>query len=118
MKCIFIKQPYCDLILNGVKKYEIRSWKTEYRGSILICASKKPISPKYNNLNLGVTICIADLIDIIPFEINMEKMAKIKYIKNNWAWVFKNPRKVKNIYYSGRLGLFDTPTYLKVEVNR
>ena len=33
------KQPYAELMLHG--KIETRTWKTDYRGSVLICASKK-----------------------------------------------------------------------------
>lgn len=34
------RQPYADLMLAG--KIETRSWKTNYRGWVLICSSKKP----------------------------------------------------------------------------
>lgn len=40
MKILTIKEPWASLIINGYKKYEFRSWKTKYRGKILIHASK------------------------------------------------------------------------------
>src|SRR5262245_329138 len=40
MKCISIKQPWASLVILGAKKFETRSWKTEYRGPLLIHASK------------------------------------------------------------------------------
>ena len=40
MKAITIKQPYASLIVEGIKDIENRTWKTNYRGRILIHAGK------------------------------------------------------------------------------
>lgn len=40
MKTLTLKQPWASLIANGYKKYEFRTWKTNYRGPILIHAGK------------------------------------------------------------------------------
>ncbi len=40
MKAITIRQPWATLIMQGVKRYEFRSWKTNYRGEVLIHAGK------------------------------------------------------------------------------
>lgn len=39
MKVLSIKEPFATLIKDGVKRYETRSWKTNYRGEIYIHAS-------------------------------------------------------------------------------
>ena len=44
MKTISVKQPYATLICAGVKKIENRSWKTDYRGRLLIHASGDALS--------------------------------------------------------------------------
>ena len=36
MKVLTIREPWASLIVNGYKEYEFRSWKTNYRGKILI----------------------------------------------------------------------------------
>ena len=36
MKVLTIKEPYASLIINGYKMYEFRSWKTNYRGKIIM----------------------------------------------------------------------------------
>ena len=36
MKALTIKEPWATLIIEGYKEYEFRSWKTNYRGKILI----------------------------------------------------------------------------------
>ena len=40
MKVLTIKQPWATLVAEGLKKYEFRSWKLNYRGEILIHAGK------------------------------------------------------------------------------
>ena len=43
MKAISIKQPWASLIAHGIKDIENRTWRTNYRGRVLIHAgaSKK-----------------------------------------------------------------------------
>ena len=38
MKVITLKQPWATLVAEGIKKYEFRSWRYNYRGEILIHA--------------------------------------------------------------------------------
>src|SRR5690625_200028 len=40
MKALSIRQPWAWLIVNGYKDIENRTWKTDYRGKLLIHASK------------------------------------------------------------------------------
>jgi hypothetical protein len=50
MKIISIRQPWADLIVNGSKNIENRSWPTSYRGPVLIHASlnaNRALCPKY-----------------------------------------------------------------------
>ena len=39
VKALSIKQPWAGMIACGAKPIEYRSWKTPYRGDLLICAS-------------------------------------------------------------------------------
>lgn len=41
MKAITVIQPWASLLVEGAKLFETRSWKTNYRGEILIHAGKK-----------------------------------------------------------------------------
>lgn len=40
MKAITIKQPWASLIAAGLKDIENRTWKTNFRGRVLIHAAK------------------------------------------------------------------------------
>lgn len=41
MKCLSIREPWLELILRGEKTEEYRTWPTQYRGPLLLHASKK-----------------------------------------------------------------------------
>ena len=58
MKVLTIREPWATLIINGFKCYEFRSWKTNYRGKILIHAGNgvdKDILYKFDNYNLNLS---------------------------------------------------------------
>ena len=75
MKVLSIKEPFATLIKDGVKIYETRSWKTNYRGEIYIHASKSlsksenvETANKYlkSEINPGYILCRCELVDCIP----------------------------------------------------
>lgn len=73
MKAITIKQPFASLIASGLKEYEFRTWKTAYRGEILIHAGKsidKAAMEKFASYGLeyptGCIIAKAVLTDCVP----------------------------------------------------
>lgn len=41
MKALSIKQPWASLIIEGLKDIENRSWKTSFRGTVLVHATAK-----------------------------------------------------------------------------
>lgn len=51
MKTLSIRQPFASLICRGIKTIENRTWKTDYRGKLLIHASGKPLAwPSFDYL--------------------------------------------------------------------
>jgi len=81
MKAITIYQPYASLIAVGAKRYETRSWATNYRGPIATHAGKRPWTESpFNFINAvrgylhddsgmiapipyGAVVATADLVD-------------------------------------------------------
>lgn len=83
---ITLWQPWAWLIAKGLKKFETRSWKTDYRGQILIhSAVKRPglaergywnwwmehgmlgtDPPELKSLPLGRIVAVADLAECCP----------------------------------------------------
>lgn len=122
MKAITIKEPWASLIVNGYKKYEFRSWKTNYRGKILIHAGMSIEKDMLGNIkdynieiNKGAIIGEADLVDCIlvneEFDKELRNIDKIVYGNNhinNYAWKLENIKKYdKPILIKGKLGLWN-----------
>ena len=123
MKALTIKEPLATLIIDGYKKYEFRSWKTKYRGKILIHAGmslEKDMLKKFENYNLecskGQIIGEANLTDCIlvdeKFNQELLKIDPIVYGKANhvmkYAWKLENIKKYDEpISVKGKLGLWN-----------
>ena len=123
MKVLTIREPWASLIINGYKKYEFRSWKTNYRGKILIHTSQKiekEMLSRFKDYNLncvsGSIIGEAELTDCIlvdeKFNQNLRKTDNVVYGKSNhvekYAWKLENIKKYdKPIPMKGKLGLWN-----------
>lgn len=123
MKALTIKQPWASLIIEGYKKYEFRSWKTNYRGKILIHSGlsleKDMIErfKEYNlNYNLGYIIGEAEIVDCIlidkEFYESLRKTNPLVYGRSNhvetYGWKLENIKKYdKPISCKGKLGLWN-----------
>jgi hypothetical protein len=115
MKALSVKQPWASMIECKEKTIETRTWHTEYRGDLLIVASKKPdyrvlaeigVSPKECN-RVGCAVCIVSLVDCRPMTREDEMSALCEVYKNAYAWVLDNIRPVKLFPVKGQLGLFE-----------
>lgn len=122
MKVLTIKEPWASLIINGYKKYEFRSWKTNYRGKILIHAGKsieKDQAKKFEKYNLnyssGEIIGEAIIKDCIKVDKELDKKLReennLVYGNNhidNYAWKLENIKKYdEKIKINGKLGLWN-----------
>lgn len=128
MKVLSLQEPYATFIKDGYKKIETRSWKTTYRGELLIHASlsknflktitNPEVLAKVNEvtLNYGKIICKATLIDCI--EMTPEYLEKIKsnhqeyilgiYEEGRYAWILDNIIPFKEpVETKGKLGLWE-----------
>lgn len=128
MRGLSIKEPYASLIRYGLKVYETRSWRTNYRGEILICASKTNgrIPKEYRNkeelmsyadllpdLHFGKAVAKATLVDCI--EMTPEFIAGLTdqeracglYSEGRFAWMLKDIKPIDEPYnVNGKLGLW------------
>lgn len=122
MKVITIKQPYASMIINGYKKYEFRSWKTNYRGKLLIHAGSsvdKEDMEYYSYLNIEeypkmkiIGECtLSDCIfidDSFDKELRKNKIYSKHSRKGLYAWKLDNIKMYnKYIDIKGQLGLWN-----------
>lgn len=120
MKALSVKQPYATLIVEGEKTVEVRSWKTDYRGDILIVSSSRP-AYKHGEEDMpdGVLVGIVELVDIVPLEQKhlydayMEGLSDDE-IKGLYAWILEKPAKFDTyLPMKGKLRLFEIPAHME-----
>ena len=125
MKVITIKQPFASVIAAGIKEYEFRTWKTTYRGEILIHAGKsvdKKAMKKFEHYNLeyplGAIIAKVNLVDCIKVDDGFRAVLQEKnpavyssIIKHSewdgYAFELKNVVKINPIQMNGKLSLWE-----------
>lgn len=102
-KALSVKQPWANLIASGRKTIETRTWRTNYRGVILICSSKQPDTP----LPAGYIVAMAELADCRVLSLRDEKAACCDCSFGGYAWVLQNIQRVKPVPIKGELGIFE-----------
>lgn len=108
-KVITVKQPWARLIAQGVKNIENRTWKTNYRGRVLIHASSIPVKminpnsvftkEQWNSLQDGIQkeiICGEDyvnsaIIGSIEIVDCVQNHPSVWAEKGVYNWVLANP---------------------------
>ena len=124
MKVLTIKQPWATLIAKGYKEYEFRTWKTKYRGDILIHAGKsidKKAMSRFEEYNLvypvGKIIAKATLTDCL----NVDERFRTEVIPKNplvyrgisdtewkgYGLKIENIKEIDPIEINGKLSLWD-----------
>jgi len=125
MKVITIKQPYATLIAKGLKKYEFRTWKTKYRGEILIHAGKgidKEAMKKFSEYNFEypsgciiAKVMITDCIKVTDeFRKELKKENPLVYSNiinnkeyNGYGFKIEKVEEIEPIEINGKLSLWD-----------
>lgn len=125
MKVLTIKQPFASLIAEGIKEYEFRTWKTKYRGELLIHAGKgidKKAMKEFEKYNLeypsGCIIAKVNLTDCIFIDDQAREMLQIKnplvyesIIKHTewkgFGFQLENVKKIEPISMNGKLSLWE-----------
>lgn len=95
MKALSVKQPYAEQLARGTKRIEYRTWKTNYRGPLLIVASKTP-KEGGEGLPCGVAICVVELEDVTGEE-------------GDYEWHVAKPRRVAPVPLRGFAALYHVP---------
>jgi len=123
MKALTVKQPWAELIVSGEKDIENRTWRTLYRGRILIHTAKTvvpssqladyplPAIQQYISMvdelqAFGVTSAIIGSVEIVDCVHNHpSKWAE----KGVWNWVLANPIKFERpiLNINGKLSLWE-----------
>ena len=128
MKALSLTQPWAQAMFLNLKRFETRSWRTNYRGPLLIHAAKgfptyakefataeRALGRGEVRLPLGALIGKLELIKIWRTEELMGTLPGIEslygdYSPGRYAWETSSPILFDTpIPYRGSLGLFDVP---------
>ena len=135
MKVLTLHQPWATLIVAGHKRYETRSWRTSYRGPVLIHAGKQidryfadwliakgdPAGFELGTLPTGALIGIATILDTFSTNRFVAQGLEHGYgdwTSNRWAWQMDGAFRFKEpIECRGQRGLWELPPEIELLVN-
>jgi hypothetical protein len=110
IKALSLKQPWANMI--GEKTIETRKWSTDYRGPLLIVASKTPDLNVFEFSEIkgpfGKAVAKALLVDCRRMEKADETAACCRIYPGAFAWILEDIKPI-NIPFpvKGQLGLYD-----------
>ncbi|MDE1867337.1 MAG: ASCH domain-containing protein, partial [Thaumarchaeota archaeon] len=119
MKCLSVSQPYADLIIQGKKTIELRTWNTRFRGEFLVHAplrvkteACRKLGIDESNLRTGVIIGRVELYDVKIYRTLKEiksdhskHFASKELLDHKYGFLLKNPKELRiPIPYKGSLG--------------
>ncbi|ADZ07679.1 hypothetical protein LAC30SC_07860 [Lactobacillus amylovorus] len=103
MKALSVRGDYIMDMIAGKKKIEYRTWKTNYRGPLLMCSTAKKVA----GAAPGYAICVVNLksIQYFPFE-------------DLYYWNIELVDVIKPIHVKGQLKLFNVDDDLIKPISR
>ncbi len=134
MRALTIHQPWAGAIALGRKRFETRSWRTDYRGFLAIHASSYNSiehvlltrglyeSLKYASVCTvrGAVVAVVDLLDCIPTERMNPSHAERHFgdfSPGRWGWLLDDLRVLrKPVFCRGRQGLWTLSPELEAKV--
>lgn len=123
MRCLAVRQPWAQLITDGVKTVELRTWPTHYRGSLVIVAAVNRARERLDpwaevDGPRGAVVAVTRLVDVRPATRMDSAGACAPPCEGEWAWVLHDVRPVKPIPTLGQLGLWAPSPSLKKAIAR
>lgn len=134
MKALSLWQPWASLVVLGLKRWETRSWSTEYRGPLAIHAARAlkrreclrpyfsvPLSARgweFETLPRGYLIGTVELVDVVRTETLIEPRGQLtefellagNFAPGRFAWKLERPVLLDQpLIVRGRQGLFELP---------
>jgi hypothetical protein len=103
MKCLSIRQPYADAILDGRKLAEFRTWSTSYTGPIAVHAALKidRKSVLYDPQKTYKTGVVLGEVELYKIGVSLE-------LTGLFHWYLRHPQPYKRSFLAlGKCGLWE-----------
>ena len=126
MKALSLRQPWADLVVQGKKMLELRSWSVKYRGPLAIHASTNVdreacvahgIDPEH--VTAGAIVGVVDIVNIVELDAAAFMQRRNEHLADAFArfntsplygWQLANARVLPHPrVVHGRMGLFTVP---------
>lgn len=127
MKVVVIRQPWAWLIVHGFKDIENRSWKTRYRGPLLIQASASYQTrrnldqirrfARKRGVELPEEFDRGGIVGSVQLD-DCVTRSPSKWFEGPVGWVLSKPKKLPFMALKGRLGLFEPPRRIIQQLHR
>jgi len=129
MKALSFRQPWANLIVEGRKSLDLRTWNTNYRGPLVVYASLEVEKDAcrlhgidIGMLTTGALIGVVDLVDVTALDEAAYHARAAEHLNGRpwrdglYGWVLKNPRLIDPPQVvRGRLNLFEVEIQPDVE---
>lgn len=145
MRGLSLLEPWASLMARGYKRVETRSWRTAYRGDVVIHASAGRTACRITHeveklwrdaglempegwpmkaaeYPLGRLLAVGRLVDVVEMDdaliarqTRMERAFGVWQPKR-FAWFFDQMRVVEHIPWTGALGLWKVPAELEARI--
>jgi len=121
LKALSFRQPWANLVLEGRKTLDLRTWETKYRGPLAVYASltvEKEACAAHGvdtaTLTTGALIGMVDLVDVTPLDESAYNARAAEHLSGRawhegmFGWALTNPRRLAAPQVvKGRLNLFE-----------
>lgn len=115
MKALSVANPWAWGIIHGSKRIENRTWRTHFRGTLFIHASKSVKFlhdtypgieiPDFNAFVFGALIGTVKVLDCVP----LEEVSADPFASGPWCWILSEPQAIDPIPWKGQTQLFHVP---------
>jgi hypothetical protein len=125
VKCLSVKQPWAELTADNLKRGELKTKRTHYRGLVVIVSSlgryKGPRAAHWLKVDglRGHAIAVAELVDCRPATEADASVTCVSPEPGEFIWVWKNIRRLKvPVKVKGQLGMYPPSDELRAALVR
>ncbi len=107
VRALVVRQPWASQIVSGEKTVELRSWRTRYRGLVLVVAGVKPWGKERSAGPLGAAIGICELVSVREARAADAVLAGLDPPEGWWAWELSRAQPlIEQVPTRGCLGVY------------
>lgn len=119
IRCLSVRQPWASLIASGVKTIELRTWRTNYRGPLIVCSAvggDPRLCHKHGDGPRGFALCVVNVVDCRRAVHGDTRRSVFPAGPEHYAWILADARPIEPTLIVGRLSFFEPTTAVREAV--